>query len=70
MALTPYIGLHYLLDCDYLFQYEEGISIFYYLFLYRKSHAISLCNFHLGIPVDILGHFSKIVEQYNKFKVG
>ena len=37
-------------------------------FLHGKSHAIGQCNCHLEIPVDILGHFNKIVEQYNRFK--
>ena len=37
MVLISYIGLYYLLDCDHLLQYEEGINVFYYLF-YMESH--------------------------------
>ena len=39
-------------------------------FLHQKSHATGQCNCHSGIPVDILRHFNRIVEQNNKFKVG
>ena len=68
ITLILYIGLYFLLDCDYLLQYEEGINVFYYLF-YVESH-IGECNCHSGISVDILGHFNKIAAQYNKFKAG
>ena len=37
MVLTSSIGLYYLLDCDYLLQYEAGITVFHYLF-YMESH--------------------------------
>ena len=70
MALISDIGLYYLLDCDYLLQYQVRTTVFYYLFLYGKSHATGQCHCHWRIPVDILGHFNKIVEQYNKFKAG
>ena len=43
---------------------------FWLSFLHQKSHAIGQCNCHSRIPVDILRHFNKIVEQNNKFKVG
>ena len=56
--------------CDYLLQYEVGIIVFYYFFLYEKSNDIGQCYCHWRIPVDILGHFNKIVEQYSKFKTG
>ena len=46
--------------------HEVGITVFYYLF-YMESH-IPLANW--SFPVDILGHFNKIVEQYNKSKTG
>ena len=37
MVLTSSIGLYYLMDCDYLLQYEAGITVFHYLF-YMESH--------------------------------
>ena len=37
MALISSIGLYYLLDGDYLLQYEVGITVFYYFF-YMESH--------------------------------
>ena len=37
MALISSIGLYYLLDCDYLLQYEVGITVFYYFF-HMESH--------------------------------
>ena len=37
MVLTSSIGLYYLVDCDYLLQYEAGITVFHYLF-YMESH--------------------------------
>ena len=56
-VLLAYIGMHYLLDCDYPQHSEVGLILLHFLF-YKDRH----------IPVDILGHFNKIVEQYNKFK--
>ena len=35
--------------------------------LYGKSHATGQCQCHWCIPVNVLGHINKIVEQYNKF---
>ena len=35
--------------------------------LYGKSHATGQCQCHWRIPVNVLGHINKIVEQYNKF---
>ena len=60
------IGLYYLLDCDYLRQYE--VAVFYY-FLNGKSHFIGQYHCHWHIPADILRHFNKIVDKYNKFNV-
>ena len=57
MALISYIGPYYLLDFEYLLQYEVGINVFFY--------AIGQVNWNSGIPVDILVHFNKI-----KFKAG
>ena len=56
MALLAYIGLYYLLDCDYPLQYEVGLTVLHYIF-YEDS----------SIP-DILVHFSKSLEQFNKYK--
>ena len=67
-ALISYIGLYYLLDCDYLRQYEVGITVFLLSFLYEKSRAIGQCHCHWRISVDILSHFNKIVEQYNNLE--
>ena len=70
MALTSYIELYYLLDCNYLLQYEVGINVFYF-FLYGKSHAIGQYHRHWQrILVANIGYFNKIDEQYNKFKTG
>ena len=44
-----YIGIYYLLDCDYLEQYEVGLTAL--LFIIYEDRLI---------PVDILGHFNKI----------
>ena len=57
MALLGYIGLYYLLDCDYLLQYEVGLTVLQYIF-YEDS----------SIPVDIHAHFNKSLEQFNKYK--
>ena len=57
MALLAYIGLYYLLDYDYPLQYEVGLTIPHYIF-YEDS----------SIPVDILAHFNKSLEQFNKYK--
>ena len=57
MALLAYIGLYYLLDCDYLLQYEVGLTILQYIFYEGSS-----------IPVDIHAHFNKSLEQFNKYK--
>ena len=57
MALLVYIGLYYLLDCNYPLQYEVGLTVLHYIF-YEDS----------SIPVDILVHFSKSLEQFNKYK--
>ena len=45
----------------------------FYYSLYTESHmslasAVAIGEF--AVPVDILGHFNKTVEQYNKFKAG
>ena len=37
-------------------------------FLCEKSHVIGQSRCHWRIPVDILSHFSKIVEQYNNLE--
>ena len=68
--LISYIELQYLLDCDYLRQYEVGITgfFFYYYLFYMESHVIGQCHCHWRIPVDILSHFDKIVEQYNNLE--
>ena len=68
MALISYIGLYYLLDCDYLFQYEVGTTVFYHLFLWKVN--MSLASAIVIGTVNSLGYFNKTVEQYNKFKVG
>ena len=52
MALLAHIGLYYLLDYDYPLQYEVGLTIPHYIF-YEDS----------SIPVDILAHFNKSLEQ-------
>ena len=57
MALLAYIGLYYLSDYDYPLQYEVGLTIPHYIF-YEDS----------SIPVDILAHFNKSLEQFNKYK--
>ena len=57
MALLAYIRLYYLLDCDYPLQYEVGLTVLHYIF-YEDS----------SIPVDILAHFNKSLEQFNKYK--
>lgn len=44
-----YIGMYYLLDCDYLEQYEVELTAL--LFIIYEDRLI---------PVDILGHFNKI----------
>ena len=44
-----YIGIYYLLDCDYLEQYEVELTAL--LFIIYEDRLI---------PVDILGHFNKI----------
>ena len=46
MAPILYIGLYYLLDCDYLILYEVGINDIFYV--------IGQCDSHLGFPMDIL----------------
>ena len=56
MALLAYIGLYYLLDCNYPFQYEVELTVLHYIF-YDSS-----------IPVDIIAHFNKSLEQFNKYK--
>ena len=40
------------------------------MFLIWKSHTIGQCYCHWCILIDILGHFNKIVEKYNKSKAG
>ena len=57
MALLAYIGLYYLLDCDYPLQYEVGLTVLHYI-IYEDS----------SIPVDILAHFNSSLEQFNKYK--
>ena len=57
MALLTYIGLYYLLDCDYPLQYEIELTFLHYIFYEDRS-----------IPVDILAHFNKSLEQFNKYK--
>ena len=37
------------------------LTVFYCFFSYGKSHVIAQCHCHCRIPVDILGHFNKIV---------
>lgn len=54
MAPLSYIGLYYLLDCDYLLQYEVELSVSHYLF------------YDSCISVDILARFRKILKQFNK----
>ena len=49
----------YLLDCDYPQHYEVQLTALHFIF-YEDGH----------IPLDILSHFNKIVEQDNKFKAG
>ena len=39
-------------------QYEVEITVFYYLFVYEKSHAIGQSYCHWSIPGDIVGHRS------------
>ena len=64
--MTPilYVGLYYLLDCDYLLLHEVGITFF---------NVIGQCDCYSGIPVDIqciLTKFnSKQSERINFKKV-
>ena len=57
MALLAYIGLYYLLDCDYPLQYEVELTALHYI-SYEDS----------SIPVDMLAHFNKSLEQVNKYE--
>ena len=59
MTLLAYIALYYLLDCDYHLQYKVGLTVLHYIFYEDRS-----------IPVDILAHFNKSLEQFNKYKFG
>ena len=52
-----YIGIYYLLDCDYLEQYEVELTAL--LFIIYEDRLI---------PVDILGHFNKIVGNIINLK--
>ena len=52
-----YIGMYYLLDCDYLEQYEVELTAL--LFIIYEDRLI---------PVDILGHFNKIVGNIINLK--
>ena len=52
MAPILYIGLYYVLDCDYLILYEVGINDIF--------SVIGQCVSHSGFPLDILKHFDKI----------
>ena len=56
MALITYIGLYYLLDCDYLLQYEVGITVFYYLF-HMESHM----SFASAIPIGAFRWISQAI---------
>ena len=56
MALITYIGLYYLLDCDYLLQYEVGITVFYYLF-HMESHM----PFASAIPIGAFRWISQAI---------
>ena len=58
-AFLGYIEMYFLLDCDYPQYYEVRLTALHFIF-YEDGH----------IPLDILSHFNKIVEQYNKFKAG
>ena len=57
MPLLAYVGLYYLLGCDYPLQYEVWLTVLHYIF-YEDS----------SIAVDILAHFNKSLEQFNKYK--
>ena len=58
-AYLAYMEMYYLLDYDYPQHYEVALTALHFIIYEDKR-----------IPVDILGHFNKIVEQYNKFKAG
>lgn len=58
-ALLAYIGLFYLLDCDYPAYYEVGLTALHFIFYEDRR-----------IPVDKMVHFNKMLDQYNKFKLG
>ena len=49
MVLLAYIGLYYLLGCDYLLQFEVGLTVLHYIF-YEDS----------SIKVDIFAYFNKV----------
>ena len=71
-ALISSIRLHYLLDCDYLLQYEVGITLFYYLF-YMESHmsltsAIAIGAF-LWISQVILTKLSSNIINLNQVEI-
>ena len=52
-----YIGMYYLLDCDYLEQYEVGLIALHFIIYEDRL-----------IPVDILGYFNKIVGNIINLK--
>ena len=52
-----YIGIYYLLDCDYLEQYEVGLTALHFIIYEDRL-----------IPVDILGYFNKIVGNIINLK--